>query len=116
MLCSFDFGFIIRDYLPRYIGKELATMINWTIVVYKKMIRFLFVHIFLFAGFALAFHIQHQHDSDTIETNVGDGGHSGMNCSAVAQNNDSQQKYEDSVLTSQIMAKISKVKYTRDTN
>ena len=70
----------------------------------NRLCRFLVVHIFLFTGFALAFHIQHQNDSDTIESNVGDGGPSGA--SAVTKNNESQQKDEGS---SAIMAEISKV-------
>ena len=72
----------------------------------NRLCRFLVVHIFLFTGFALAFHIQHQNDSDTIESNVGDGGPSRVNSSAVTQNNESQQKDEES---SAIMAEISKV-------
>lgn len=40
LLCTWDFGIFIRDYVLTYIGKkELAIMMHSTAVVYQKMLK-----------------------------------------------------------------------------
>ncbi len=59
IFCCFDFCFILRDFLP---WRQVASMINWTLVVASTMFSFIAIHLFLFFGFGLAFYIQLHND------------------------------------------------------